>query len=98
MLLPLEEADPLQVLPPLAPELPRSPPEYRGAGGGTLARADGDEVALRAAGGATAVRGGVTAVGFDAAAAVRPFSRSLLFAEEEAAEEFAFTKRCSPGS
>jgi hypothetical protein len=63
------------------------------------------EVALRVAGGATGVRGGVTLVGIEVAAAVRPFSTriSLLFAEDEAAadeaaEEFVFTKRCSRAS
>lgn len=63
-------------------------------------RAGGDEVALRVAGGATGVRGGVTEVAVDVAAAVRPFSRrsSLLFAPEDAAEEFVFTKRRSLGS
>lgn len=63
-------------------------------------RAGGDEVALRVAGGVTGARGGVTAVGVDAVPAVRPFSTriSLLFAEDEAAEEFVFTKRCSRGS
>jgi len=88
------------VLPPLPLELPRSPPEERGAGGGTLLRAGGDEVALRVAGGAAGVRGGVTAVAVDVAAAVRPFSTriSLFFAPGAAAEEFVFTKRRSLGS
>ena len=51
------------------------------------------------------MRGGVTLVGIEVAAAVRPFSTriSLLFAvdeaaEDEAAEELVFTKRCSRGS
>jgi len=68
-------------------------------------RAGGDELALRVAEGATGVRGGVTLVGIEVAAAVRPFSTriSLLFAvdeaaEDEAAEELVFTKRCSRGS
>jgi hypothetical protein len=67
-------------------------------------RAGGDELALRVAG-ATGVRGGVTAVDVEAGVEVRPFSTriSLLFAvdeaaEDEAAEEFVFTKRCSRGS
>jgi len=67
-------------------------------------RAGGEE-ALRVAGRVTAVRGGVTLAGIEVAAAVRPFSAriSLLFAvdeaaEEEAAEEFVFTKRCSRAS
>ena len=64
-------------------------------------RAGGDEVALRVAGGATGVRGGVTPVGgVDVAVPVRPFSTriSLFFAPGDAAEEFVFTKRCSLGS
>jgi len=68
-------------------------------------RAGGVEVALRVVGGVTEVRGGVTLVGIEVAVAVRPFSTriSLLFAvdeaaEDEAAEEFVFTKRCSRGS
>jgi hypothetical protein len=68
-------------------------------------RAGGDELALRVAEGATGVRGGVALVGIEVAAAVRPFSTriSLLFAvdeaaEDEAAEELVFTKRCSRGS
>jgi hypothetical protein len=46
------------------------------------------------------VRDGVTAVDVEAGVEVRPFSMriSLLFAEEEGAEEFVFTKRCSRGS
>lgn len=67
-------------------------------------RAGGEE-ALRVAGRVTAVRGAVTLAGIEVAAAVRPFSAriSLLFAvdeaaEEEAAEEFVFTKRCSRAS
>jgi len=68
-----------------------------------LLRAGGDE-ALRVAGGATGARGGMTTVGVELAAAVRPFSTriSLLFppdeaaeAEDEAADELVFTKRCS---
>ena len=67
-------------------------------------RAGGEE-ALRVAGRVTGVRGGATLAGIEVAAAVRPFSAriSLLFAvdeaaEEEAAEEFVFTKRCSRAS
>ena len=61
-------------------------------------RAEGEE--LRVAGGATGVRGGVTAVDVEAADAIRPFSAraSFSFAEDPAAEEFALTKRCSCGS
>ena len=68
-------------------------------------RAGGDELALRVAEGATGVRGGVPAVDVEAGVEVRPFSTriSLLFAvdeavEDEGAEEFVFTKRCSRGS
>jgi len=62
-------------------------------------RAGGEE-ALRVAGGAIGVRGGVTAVDAEVGVEVRPFSMriSLLFAEDEGAEEFEFTKRCSRGS
>jgi hypothetical protein len=62
-------------------------------------RAGGEE-ALRAAGGATEARGGAAVVDVDVADAVRPFSTriSLLFAVDEDAEEFVFTKRCSVGS
>ena len=63
------------------------------------------ELAPRAGGAVTGVRGGVPAAGGKVEAAVRPFSTriSLLFmvdeaAEEEAGEEFVFTKRCSRGS
>jgi len=97
-LLPLEEADPVQVLPPLLPlELPRSPPPSSAAPAvghycakaAMKSRCASPEVV-------TGARGGVTAVGVDAVPAVRPFSTriSLLFAEDEAAEEFVFTKRC----
>jgi hypothetical protein len=63
-------------------------------------RAGGDELALRVAERATGVRGGVTAVDVEAGAEVRPFSTriSLPFADDEGAEEFVFTKRCSRGS
>jgi hypothetical protein len=63
-------------------------------------RAGGDELALRVAEGAAGVRGGVTAVDVEAGVEVRPFSTriSLLFADDEAAEELVFTKRCSRGS
>ena len=50
------------------------------------------------------MRDGVTAVdvevGVEVGIEVRPFSMriSLLFAEDEGAEEFEFTKRCSRGS
>ena len=62
-------------------------------------RAGGEE-ALRVAGGAIGVRDGVTAVDVEVGVEVRPFSTriSLLFAEDEGAEEFVFTKRCSRGS
>ena len=52
------------------------------------------------AGGVAGVRGGATTVAVDVAAGVRPFSTriSLLGAEDGAAEEFVFTKRCSRGS
>jgi hypothetical protein len=62
-------------------------------------REGGAEAALRVAAGPTGMREELTAVGVDAAA-VRPFSAriSFSFAEDEDAEEFAFTKRCSCGS
>jgi len=98
--LPLEGAEPLQVLPPL----PLEPSSFTARGTrcrrGTLLRAGGDEVALRVAGGAAGVRGGVTRLLSTVAAAVRPFSTriSLFFAPGAAAEEFVFTKRRSLGS
>ena len=69
-----------------------------------MLRGGGVELALRD-GGAVTVRGGVTPLDVTVGAPVRPFSTwiPLVFmvdeaAEEEADEEFAFTKRRSTGS
>ncbi len=89
-----EDRDPLQVLPELA-ELPRTPPEYRGAGGGTVLRSGG-VVELRA------VAAGTPAVALRglALAAVLSLAAILSFSLRAAELEplFEFTKRCSFGS
>jgi hypothetical protein len=64
-------------------------------------REGGAEAARRITGELTGTREELTAVGgVELADTVRPFSRriSLLFAADESAGEFAFTKRCSRGS
>ena len=92
-----EDRDPLQVLPEPA-ELPRAPPEYRGAGGGTVLRGGGGVVVLRAVAAGTPgepLRG----LAF-AAAAVLSLAAILSFSLRLAELEplFEFTKRCSFGS
>jgi hypothetical protein len=63
-----------------------------------MLRGGGDE-ALRVAGGATGMRGGVAEVWVDVAAEACPCSARVSFSfMEDVAEEFVFTKRCSAGS
>jgi hypothetical protein len=93
-----EDRDPLQVLPEPA-ELARDPPEYCGAGGGTVLRGGG-VVELRAVAAGTpgvALRG----LAFAAAVAVVLSLAAMLSFSLGAAEFellFEFTKRCSFGS
>src|SRR5690348_879605 len=70
-----------------------------------MLRGGGLELALRDDGGFTEARGGVTPLDVTVGAPVGPFSTwiPLVFMvdeapEEEADEEFVFTKRCSAGS